>query len=166
MRILFVCTGNTCRSAMAEGIARQVAAERALPDVVIESAGTGANPFPPGVPMPEFGASDGAILVAMEHGLDLGSHRARPLSRAMVESADVILAMGDRHLARVYELGGAGKAHLLTSFASHGASSESIEDPFGGPLVGYRVTFEQLEREIRQAFDRLVPTGAKGGETG
>ncbi len=162
MRILFVCTGNTCRSAMAEGIARHVVAERALPDVVIESAGTGANPFPPGVPMPEFGASDGAILVAMEHGLDLAGHRARPLTREMVDSADLILAMGDRHLARVHELGGASKAHLLTSFASHGALADSIEDPFGGDLAAYRSTFDQLEREIRLAFARLVPTGAAG----
>ena len=166
MRILFVCTGNTCRSAMAEGIARRVASERGLSDLSIVSAGTGANPFPPGTPMPEFGASDGAILVAMEHGLDLATHRARPLSRDMVESADLILAMGDRHLARVHELGGGAKAHLLTEFASNGATAESIEDPFGGPLVGYRVTFEQLEREIRLAFDRLVPSGTRGGEGG
>jgi protein-tyrosine-phosphatase len=162
MRILFVCTGNTCRSAMAQGIARRVAAERALSDVVIESAGTGANPFPPGTPMPELGASDGAILVALEHGIDLGNHRARPLTREVVEWADLMLAMGERHLARVAELGGASKAHLLTSFASNGAQSEGIEDPFGGDLTAYRATFEQLEREIRLTFDRLVPTGAAG----
>src|ERR671921_117393 len=106
MRILFVCTGNTCRSAMAEGIARRVASERGLSDLAVASAGTGANPFPAGTPMPEFGASDGALLVALENGIDLGGHRARPLTRELVQQADLVLAMGDRHLARVAELGG------------------------------------------------------------
>ena len=162
MRILFVCTGNTCRSPMAAGIARAVAAERGLTDVVVESAGAGANPFPPGMPMPEIGASDGALLVAMEHGIDLGGHRARPLTRALIEQADLVLAMGERHLARVEELGGAGKSFLLTDFASHGERARGVADPFGGDLVAYRTTFAELEREVRRALDRLVPSGAAG----
>jgi protein-tyrosine-phosphatase len=72
------------------------------------------------MPMPEIGASDGALLVAMEHGIDLGAHRARPLTRDLVSGADLVLAMGERHLARVDELGGTGKAFLLTDFASNG----------------------------------------------
>lgn len=160
MRILFVCTGNTCRSPMAAGIARAVAAERGLTDVQIDSAGAGANPFPPGVPMPVIGASDGALLVAMEHGVDLGPHRAQPLTRDLVDRADLVLAMGDRHLGRVLELGGAGKAFLLTDFASHGERTGGVADPFGGDLAAYRDTYEELEREVRRALDRLVPSGA------
>ena len=163
MRILFVCTGNTCRSPMAAGIARTVAAERGLTDVVIDSAGAGANPFPPGVPMPVIGASDGALLVALEHGIDLGGHRAQPLTRDLVEDADLVLAMGERHLARVAELGGAGKAFLLTDFASHGERARGVADPFGGDLAAYRATFAELDHEVRRALDRLVPSGA-GGE--
>ena len=164
MRILFVCTGNTCRSPMAAGIARAVAAERGLTDVVIESAGAGANPFPPGVPMPEIGPSDGALLVALEHGVDLGAHRAQPLSRELVSAADLVLAMGDRHLVRIVELGGAGKAFLLTDFASHGEHVRAVADPFGGDLAAYRETYEDLDHEVRRALSRLVPTRA-GGET-
>lgn len=155
MRLLFVCTGNTCRSAMAEGIARSVAAERGLHDLVVESAGTGAAPLPRDPAVPGPGASDGALLVALEHGIDLTGHRSRPLTPELIDRADLVLAMGDRHLERVVEMGGGSKAHLLAAFASEGKAQRGIDDPFGGPLSAYRATYEDLDREIRRAFDRL-----------
>jgi protein-tyrosine-phosphatase len=152
MRILFVCTGNTCRSPMAEAIARQVARERGLSDIVVASAGTGAYAGST--------ASDGALLVGLEHGTDLGGHRSQQLTRELVAEADLVLVMSPQHLARVQEMGGTGKAHLLTEFASHGSSTRAVSDPFGGDLGMYRETYEELEREIRRAFDRLVPQGS------
>ena len=96
MKILFVCTGNTCRSPMSAAIARRIAAERGLTDLVIGSAGTSAWEGAP--------ASDGAMLVGLEHELDLNDHRSRQLTRELVAEQDVILAMGPHHLERVNAL--------------------------------------------------------------
>lgn len=152
MRLLFVCTGNTCRSPMATAIARRLAAERGLTDLEIASAGTGA--------IDGSGASDGAMLVVMERGGDLGSHRSRALTAELVARADLVLVMGDRHLARVEELGGVGRAFLLTEYASQ--EQRGVSDPYGGDLATYRATYDELEREVRRALQRLVPTGATG----
>ena len=133
---------------MAESIGRRIALERGLGDVEIESAGTAAWEGAP--------ASDGAFLVCMEQEVDLSIHRARLLSREMVAAADLILAMSPHHLERVEALGGKGKAHLLTEFASHGTTDRAVGDPFGGDLDVYRSTYEELEREIRRALDRIA----------
>ena len=154
MKLLFVCTGNTCRSPMAEAIARKFAIERGLPDVDVASAGTSS--------WEGAAASDGALLVGLERRLDLSGHRSQQLSRALVEGSDLIFTMGPHHLERAEALGGEGKSFLLTGYPSPGSSGRAISDPMGGDLDIYRTTTDEIEAEIRRVFDRMAAERVPG----
>src|SRR3954469_10658180 len=132
MKILFVCTGNTCRSPLAEAIARKIAIERGLQDLDVASAGTSAHDGSP--------ASDGSLLVGLERGMDLGSHQSQTLTPDLVRDSDLILGMGPHHVERIEALGGSGRAYLLSAYASHGTSMRAIGDPVGAELDVYRAT--------------------------
>jgi len=148
MRVLFVCSGNTCRSPLAEVLFRRMMAEQDRTDVEVASAGTGAYDGAP--------ASEGAYLVALERGLDLGAHRARLLTPEIVAGADLILTMSRGHLSRVERLGGGAKAWLLGEYANDGEGPVEVRDPFGADVDTYRHTLEQLDALLRVARDRLV----------
>ncbi len=85
MKILFVCSGNTCRSPLAEAVLKRMAEDAGRGDIEVSSAGTQAWDGSP--------ASDGSMLVGMERGLELSAHRSRQLTTEMLEEADIVIVM-------------------------------------------------------------------------
>jgi len=148
MNILFVCSGNTCRSPMAEALLRKAVADQGWEGVVVGSAGTGALEGAP--------ASEGTYLVMLEAGLDLSRHRARQLTPQLIRDADLILAMSRSHLARVEGMGGQGKTHLLTRYAGNADGPLEVSDPFGASVEVYRETLQQVNDLVAGVVRRLA----------
>jgi len=144
---VLVCTGNTCRSPLAEALLRQALAERGVEGVEVLSAGTGAWEGAP--------ASEAAYLVALESGLDLSNHRAQLLTADLLASTDLVLTMARHHRARVLELGGQA-VHLLGEFAGRPGADAEVADPYGSDLEVFRETRDELAALAAAAADRLA----------
>jgi protein-tyrosine-phosphatase len=147
--VLLVCTGNICRSPLAEVVMKRELAEKNLGDqYTVSSAGTGAWDGKP--------ASEGAYLVAIENSLDVSNHRATLLTRELVDQSDLIFTMARHHRLRVQELGGDGKVFLLGEYAGYTGDEAEVADPYGGDIVVYRETYREMEEIISRVVGRMV----------
>ena len=150
MNILFVCTGNTCRSPMAEALMKEIAEEKGL-DIKVKSAGTFA--------LDGQEASEEAIQVMEEEGIDISNHRANIIHRNLVEEADLILTMSRSHkqqLLSKYDFI-KGKVFTLKEYAH--SQEEDIEDPFGRGIEAYRLAKAEIKEALKKVAAKLEDGG-------
>ncbi len=162
LRVLVVCTGNTCRSPLAAAFFRKKAAERGLP-IEVSSAGTDA--------WTGQAATEEAVLVAREAGASLEGHRARRLTPEMVREADLVLTMTRGQRKQVTDLvpSAADKVLTIKEFAYRDAKEwEDVPDPIGQPLSAYRACSALLSEAVDAALDRMAAElqGGDGGAGG
>lgn len=152
MRVLFVCAGNICRSAMAEFFFRHIAESRpGLNHVEVASAGTialdGNRPLSPCV-----------TVMREEFGIDMSSHRARRIRDDL--EAELILTMDPLVTHQVRALAVKGPVQMLGEYA--GSAGDIVDDPYGGSEDAYRDCAAQIERLVTIVAAKLEAQAAPG----
>lgn len=143
MRIIFVCTGNTCRSPMAAAIMNKIALDNDM-ELEIRSAGIMAH---------EGDAiSKNAVLAMQEKGIDVSSHIAYQLREKDVEEADIILTMTSGQKMMISQLS-PDKIFTLGEFSGNDAD---VPDPYGGDLEEYRETADEIYDMMVDAAERFA----------
>ena len=142
VRVLFVCTGNTCRSPLAAAALRanlESDAER----VEVSSAGTSALEGQP--------ASAGTRDVAARGGIDLSSHRSSRVSAPLVRAADFVFVMEPLHRVAVEALGApAERVHVLSEWPEPGEPGLPVSDPFGASREAYEECWHRIQAHVRR----------------
>lgn len=152
MNILFVCTGNTCRSSMAEGLLKYMLKDIGNCKINVESSGTSA--------IENQGANEKAIQVMKDNGIDISSHRSSLLTKEKIEQTDLILTMTINHKKIIQDncKNSSNKVFTLKEYAQK-VSGENINrnnldivDPYG---MDYNV-YDDCMKEIKIELEKII----------
>ena len=143
--VLFVCTGNSCRSVMAEGLLKKRLKELGKDDIEVMSAGIAAiDNYPP---------TNATIEIMAGEGVRLFDFRAKRLTAELIKKADVILVMQSMHKEEVVKLvpKAVSKTYLLKEYGgSEKPEDINVPDPMGQPLDDYRRCLDVIKKEIER----------------
>lgn len=141
MHITFVCTGNTCRSPMAEGIAKKLLNEKYSDSgITVSSAGVSAsNGSAP---------SENSVIVCEEIGVDISKHRSSSVTHDLLEQTDVFAVMTKSH-AEILKFYGVPEDKMIVL-------GGGIPDPFGGSVAIYRECRDIIFEAVNELLERLI----------
>lgn len=148
--IIFVCTGNTCRSPMAEGIAKKFVEDNKL-DYKISSRGTKIDPK-------EVVANPKSIEVMKTRNIDISNHKSNMFTKEDIDNADLILTMTDSHKKGLLELFPEAAPYTFTITEYATGKEGNISDPWGKEIEEYIKTAEQLDILVPQAMEQFKST--------
>ncbi|MBR6531723.1 MAG: ribosomal protein S18-alanine N-acetyltransferase [Clostridia bacterium] len=137
--ITFVCTGNTCRSAMAEGLFKKMLEERGITDITCRSCGLAAYTGDE--------ASPQAVEVCRERGVDLSTHRATVFNRYIFDETDIMVCMTENHKGAVMRLNPTFRVIVPDG---------GVPDPYGGNVEIYRNCADSLEAFLNRFLDSIT----------
>lgn len=144
MNILFVCTGNSCRSPMAEGIMKKAVEDK---DVTVSSAGLSV--YTPGR------ASENAQIVMEEMDIDISSHISSQVSGEAIEDADLVLCMTRSHRNALVDLYPDLSHKIFTLCEYAYGTYDDVADPYGGDVDEYRECASQIKDAVCAVCEKL-----------
>ena len=149
---VFVCTGNTCRSPMAAGVARVLLA-RQLGVEVQDLAGRGVEVASAGLHAAEGSpASPEAVIAAAELGADIAGHRSRRATSELIQSADLVFCMTEHHVEQAVQLAPRAAQRIVRL-----DPVDDVSDPFGGDVREYRDAADQIASAFARRLERGLP---------